>query len=480
MTIAQRITAFPELTAPADEDVLVIVDDPNGPGKKTKKVTVSNLVRESADVRKHGAVGDNSTDDTAAIQAAVNTAGDRGTVFFDPDGKYRITSTITVPYDDHVWQMDSAIIHVDFDGLGVLFGETGVRHFSINPDGGQIVRDGADGGGADYTSGNIGVQFLNVSRSSYTNYDIVGFEKGLFLKADSGEGTTYHRSSPNSIVNCKYAVYIESDGVGSFVNENSFLGSSSISYSGNSPDASGAYAVYIDAINSGAVPNNNKFFGTSFEEGTITAGNHDGAIFNNGEFNQFYGCRYEGWDNPFIDGGAATLNAVYAYGVGLTGTSNINTANHGWDFVLNTGRLDFRGGGDGTNPIITTREFNSDSNVAIRVEGTAGATGFEVGSDGGCTIGVAGSEIAKVVTATATWDPPDIATGLNTSTTIAINAALADSDIAIASHSEAIPAGAHMAAHITANNVATVTLFNETGGNLDLASGTLRVTVIQH
>jgi hypothetical protein len=46
-------------------------------------------------VKDYGAVGNGSTDDTAAIQAAVNAAIAGGTVLF-PTGFYRVTSTITV------------------------------------------------------------------------------------------------------------------------------------------------------------------------------------------------------------------------------------------------------------------------------------------------------------------------------------------------------------------------------------------------
>ena len=47
-------------------------------------------------VKNYGAVGDGTTDDTAAIQAAVNAAGTYGQTFI-PAGHYKTTTTITMP-----------------------------------------------------------------------------------------------------------------------------------------------------------------------------------------------------------------------------------------------------------------------------------------------------------------------------------------------------------------------------------------------
>jgi hypothetical protein len=48
-----------------------------------------------ADVKAHGAIGDGSTDDSNAIQAAVDSIGDNGVVYFGP-GRYYLGSTVTV------------------------------------------------------------------------------------------------------------------------------------------------------------------------------------------------------------------------------------------------------------------------------------------------------------------------------------------------------------------------------------------------
>jgi hypothetical protein len=58
---------------------------------------VTNIPPPMVNVLVHGAVGDGSTDDTAAIQAVITALdGVGGTVFF-PEGLYKITSTLTIP-----------------------------------------------------------------------------------------------------------------------------------------------------------------------------------------------------------------------------------------------------------------------------------------------------------------------------------------------------------------------------------------------
>ena len=61
-------------------------------------VTPTNFAYESGNVKRYGAVGDEITDDTAAIQVALDFAfaGARGSIFI-PDGTYIIYGTLTIP-----------------------------------------------------------------------------------------------------------------------------------------------------------------------------------------------------------------------------------------------------------------------------------------------------------------------------------------------------------------------------------------------
>lgn len=76
------------------------------------KITIEDLITKQpwTDVRAFGAKGDGTTDDTAAIQAAVSFAEEAHGIVFFPRGTYKITSPIKLPPNVHI------------DGLGVGFG----------------------------------------------------------------------------------------------------------------------------------------------------------------------------------------------------------------------------------------------------------------------------------------------------------------------------------------------------------------------
>jgi len=72
---------------------------PSGTGAVA--TTVQTKLRESVSVKDFGAVGDGTTDDTAAIQLALN-AGANGAVYF-PTGNYKVSSALTVNSNTHVF-----------------------------------------------------------------------------------------------------------------------------------------------------------------------------------------------------------------------------------------------------------------------------------------------------------------------------------------------------------------------------------------
>lgn len=90
--------------------------DPAGTGAVS--TTVQAKLREFVSVKDFGALGDGTTNDTAAIQAAIDSG--KGGIYF-PEGKYRVTSQITLTSDLLIFGAGKrkSIIAADFSTVGI-------------------------------------------------------------------------------------------------------------------------------------------------------------------------------------------------------------------------------------------------------------------------------------------------------------------------------------------------------------------------
>ncbi|MGD9648730.1 MAG: glycosyl hydrolase family 28-related protein, partial [Pirellulales bacterium] len=131
----------------------------------------------------YNAAGDGTTDDTSAIQSAINAAGSNGVVYF-PALTYKTSGTLTAAYDNHTWLMYGATILADFDGIAVRFGSFSAAKQNNSVYGGNIYRTSSPSS-TGWTIGNIGWQWLNFSRFYHVDYQIRGFHIGQQLL---GEG----------------------------------------------------------------------------------------------------------------------------------------------------------------------------------------------------------------------------------------------------------------------------------------------------
>lgn len=97
---------------------------------------------------------------------------------------------------------------------------------------------------------------------------------------------------------------------------------------------------------------------------------------------------------------------------------------------------------------------------------------------GGIAIGSGGTPIAKVLSATTTWDPADIATGAVTTTTVTVTGA-AVGDPVFVGLTTLTTEDALLVGKVSAADTVEVVLLNHTGANMNLASGTLRAVVFK-
>ncbi len=97
---------------------------------------------------------------------------------------------------------------------------------------------------------------------------------------------------------------------------------------------------------------------------------------------------------------------------------------------------------------------------------------------GGMKVGD-GGKVNKVLTGSTTWDPASIADGDDLSTTLTVTGA-AVGDPCFAGLTTLTTQDVQITAHVSAANTVKVVLLNRNGAAVDLASGTLKVTVFQN
>lgn len=105
-----------------------------------------DLTARVVNVKAYGAVGDGTTDDTAAITAAIATAAQTSGQTFFPEGEYRVTSTIALP-------ADAVLVGASQLGSVILCGHDGTL-FTCDDDN-RFMHLTFDGQGATYTSSKL-------------------------------------------------------------------------------------------------------------------------------------------------------------------------------------------------------------------------------------------------------------------------------------------------------------------------------------
>jgi hypothetical protein len=97
--------------------------------------------------------------------------------------------------------------------------------------------------------------------------------------------------------------------------------------------------------------------------------------------------------------------------------------------------------------------------------------------DNGTKIGE-GSYITKHLSGSTTWNPAEVADGAQATTTVTVTGAAASNPVVVAFGQDL--QGMQLTGYVSAANTVTVVLQNNTGGAIDLASGTLVADVWQH
>ena len=178
---------------------------------------ISELIAESVNVKRYGAVGDGVTDDTAAIQAAIDDA--EGRCVLIPAGTYLVRETITIPrtangiritgagsratviYNPDPATVRNAIIQIEAgtDGPPAVSGIRGctIEHLRIN---GHTAR-GGNGINIGYRFGGVVLNDLYITSiggdgiNGATGYAVDIVMKGVQVNTITGTGFNFQAAA---------------------------------------------------------------------------------------------------------------------------------------------------------------------------------------------------------------------------------------------------------------------------------------------
>ena len=281
-----------------------------------------------------GAVGDNSTDSTVALQAFFDAIPSRGQGVI-PEGIYKTTALLDIDATDYQ--------NIKFIGYIAPVGCSGIKISNRNYT--KIENLMVILSARDWTSDYSG---LIIHESNNLDVDIEridNFQKGLTLSA-SDAGVAYNKFKINRLQNNKYANYYDITGTG-WVNENSFYGGDFTLSAAVKAADTGSYAIYV-ASTSIYGNNNNRYYSPSFE------GLHNGILFDQSTEWLLSHSRFEDVTANHLSG--VVVRSVFIFGFGFDISK--------WGLSVS----------DARNNVFIGKEANNE--LTILTEGDYGGFGF--------------------------------------------------------------------------------------------------------
>jgi hypothetical protein len=252
---------------------------------------VANNNIEYINVTDFGAVGDGTSNDTSAINAAIAQAAKlkNTMVWFPPATGYAVKSSIAVPVGIHL-NMEAPLIYTGTDeNPALVIGSLGIvnenRRFLLNVQR-QVVSKWTN-------ENNIGIQLINCNTCSIVVSQASGFTIGIQCIGDR-QGFVYNQIELGQILNNKICLDLTNRGQG-WCNENLFLNGRFDSYSNVNRGLS-RYGIRITSQDKSYKNNNNNvFIKPSFELVSSSAfpGECVPILIEYGVQNLFFSCRHE-------------------------------------------------------------------------------------------------------------------------------------------------------------------------------------------
>lgn len=210
------------------------------------------------DVRDYGAKGDNTTDDSAAFQAAIDAARtSRGRAV--ASGRFRLDQPILI---DANADFGDAVLN--YYGQGIAIDVRGYRLQVVTPK--ELWnRNKTNGEGWDAVAGSVGVRTINTNGCFITVPFVANFETGL-LNLGSDGGCAYNIYELGWLFNNKINHHLDtysSTGVG-YTNQNTYIAGRTSHHAAEGEDIPGVVSVQVGGSGDGG-PNNNVWLNPCWE-----------------------------------------------------------------------------------------------------------------------------------------------------------------------------------------------------------------------
>lgn len=480
-------------------------------------VTPVNYAYPPGDLRRYGCTTDGTGDNSAAIASAFAVAvasGGTGRVYH-PGGQVQFASTIAVPAGITIYGDDRTACVFLYTGTGSAFKFTQAPNSSGY---GRVTFRDVGIHGNDSTNVGAGVA-LNAGGYAYFEIDrcrILGFKYNIVL--DQAEIVHIHHCLIESNISGARLIWLvngdEWRGPGGLFPDTGSThvntGFTNLITINDNQLSGGLWGIVDDGGNGHSIHGNNfnesdtlaRFaactglclWGNSFETSKQTASAN--VLFSNASLSG-------------ITVGACT--GCYIQGNGFYGDMNSGSCvvfagsmHTGFQIVGNTfGSLFGRGAaidvtklgnsfvgfnhddGSGSMFHYTGVHNDSDGNILLPPQNgaapvlnvsayTYGDTRYPADFIGGIAVGGGGATYTKLLKGSTTFDWPSVADGGTSSTTVTVTG-VAAGDLCEASMTTVTPTGVWLVANYESSNTVRVTLHNESGSAVDLASGTLLV-----